>query len=370
MAHPVLRCRLTAGIVLLAGPALVLATPGAAGAVRHRASATTAPATRDRAVAAAGWLGRQLDPATHTMIGQFGPDYGLTADVVLALDASGSGKVAARQATQSLRTHVLAYTGFGNLKEHYAGASAKLLVVTAAQGDNPRAFGSGPRRNLVAGLRSLECGTATRKDCARRDRGRFADVSTFGDFSNTFGQSLAIIGLVRTTRSGPSADAVAFLRRQQCADGSFPESYHAAACTGSVDATGFAVQALTAVGGKRSAAAATTAAAAGRWLARQQHADGSFTANGSRNANSTGIAAQALTVLGRDKAATEARSFLRRLQVLCGGKAADRGKIRYDLKGGGDTPRATSQAIPALAGATLVDVSARGAVRPLATLSC
>lgn len=370
MSHPVLRRRLTAGaplLALLAGPALALATPGIAVAHTRTTNSAAVTSTHNRALAAAGWLGRQLDPATHTMIGQFGPDYGLTADVVLALDASGSGRVAARQATRALRTHVLAYTGFGNIKEHYAGASAKLLVVAAAQGDNPRAFGAGPRRNLVAGLRSLECGTPTRKDCARRDRGRFADVSTFGDFSNTFGQSLAIIGLARTTRSGPSGDAVAFLRRQQCADGSFPESFHAATCTGSVDATGFAAQALAAAGGKRSAAGA---AKAGRWIARHQHADGSFTANGSRNANSTGIAAQALTVLGRDKAAAAARGFLGGLQVLCRGKAADRGKIRYDQKGGGDTPRATSQAVPALAGATLVDVSARGALRPLATLSC
>ena len=365
MHHPVRLTRLVSAlaVAMLAAPVAVLASPATAGAA-------TAAVTRDRADAAAGWLTRQLDPATHTVLGKFGPDYGLTADVVLALDAAGSGQATARAATRALSTHVLAYTAFGDPKERYAGAFAKLLVVSAAQKSariSPRAFGAGPRKNLVAGVRALECGTAVRTDCSARDKGRFADISAFGDFSNTFGQSLALIGLQRTTSTGPSSASIGFLRKQQCADGSFPESFHAATCTGSVDATGFAVQALTAVGGSK---ASSSAQRAGRWLRTKQHADGSFTANGTRNANTTGIAAQALAVLGRDVEAAKARIFLRHLQVLCGGKAADRGKVRYDRKGGGEPVRATAQAVPALAGTTLADVTSRGAVRAADTLAC
>ena len=74
------------------------------------------------------------------------------------------------------------------------------------------------------------------------------------------------------------------------------------------------------------------AADGGRWLKRHQHDNGSFSGNGARNANSTGLAAQALTAVGRDNAAAAARGFLRDLQVMCGGKAADRGLIRYARK--------------------------------------
>ena len=136
------RRRLLAAVALLAAPAVVLATPGAADAAT----------TRDRADAAAGWLGRQLDADTHVMVGQFGADYGLTADVVLALDSAKVGKAAARRATRALSNHVLAYTGGGDATEFYAGSFAKLLVVAAAQGVDPTAFGTGPRKDLVASL--------------------------------------------------------------------------------------------------------------------------------------------------------------------------------------------------------------------------
>ena len=85
MQHSVRLTRLASAlaVAVVAAPLAVLASPAAAGAA-------TTPATRDRADVAAGWLTRQLDPATHTVLGKFGPDYGLTADVVLALDAAGN----------------------------------------------------------------------------------------------------------------------------------------------------------------------------------------------------------------------------------------------------------------------------------------
>ena len=357
MRHTSLRGRLFGATAALAATALVVATPGVADAAT----------TRNRADAAAGWLGRQLDDDTRVMVGQFGPDYGLTADVVLALHSAKVGKVAARRATRALRAHVLDYTGGGDPAEFYAGSYAKLLLLAAVRGIDPRLFGGGDRGNLVANLRALECGTRHRSTCPASDDGRFSDVSQFGDFSNTVGQSLALIGLERGTRQGPSRAAVAFLVGQQCANGGFPESFGATTCSPSVDATGFAVQALSAVPGAQARDAAFDG---GRWLKQHQHRNGSFTGNDTRNANSTALAAQALTAVGRSKAAAQARHFLRVLQVECWGTRDRRGMVRYDRAGSGDAARATSQAVPALARTTLADITRAGTVRGLPRLGC
>ena len=53
-----------------------------------------------------------------------------------------------------------------------------------------------------------------------------------------------------------------------------------------------------------------------------------------------------------------------------GGKAADRGLIRYDRANTGDPVRATSQAVPALARVSLAEVSNDGSSRGLPTLAC
>lgn len=351
------RPRLLAGATLLLAPLLVLTMPGAAEA---------AP-TRDRADAAAGWLGRQLDAESRTIVGSFGPDYGLTADTVLALDAAKIGRVAATRATKALKRSVVAYTGGGDTAEYYAGAFAKLLVVAAAQGTDPRTFGQSARADLIEALLGLECGTRTRTDCLAADKGRFSDISQYGDFSNTITQSLALIGLDRATRPGASRAAVVFLTGQQCDNGAFPLSFGAATCTGSVDATGFAVQALVQDG---SPVAVEAAAQAGRWLARRQNNNGSFTGNGVRNANSTALAAQAFDALDRERKAAKARRFLRSLQVGCDGDRADRGAVQYDRSGTGDPVRATAQAVPALARVTLDDVSRAGARKGLPRLAC
>lgn len=355
-----LRRRLPALAGLLVAPALILTTPGVADA---------AP-TRNRADAAAGWLGRQLagDNLLHTKFdGQSYPDYGLTADTVLALDAAKVGRRAANQATRALKASVVAYTGGGSTTDYYAGAFAKLLLVSVAQNQNPYAFGRSARADLVTQLQALECGTRKRSDCGAGNNGRFSDVSGFGDFSNSLTQSLAVLALDRATKRGASRASVRFLLRQQCANGSFPEGLNKQTCTGSVDATGFVVQALVRVGGP---AARDAAGLAGRWLARKQKRNGSFAVDGVRNANSTALAAMAFDVLDRNKKANKARKFLRSLQVLCGGDRGDRGLVRYNRKNSGDPVRATAQAVPALARSPYVDVTRDGAIRGLPRLAC
>lgn len=347
---------LLAGTALLAAASLVVGVPSLAGAA----------STTSRSDAAAGWLGRQLTD-DHVVTGQFGADYGLTADVVLALDSAKVGRRAARHATHALRRHLLDYTGFGDSSEFYAGSFAKLLNVAAAQHADPRHFGGSARHNLVAQLRRLECGTPARPSCPAADRGRFSDRSTYGDYSNTLTQSLALLGLDRTTRTGPSRASVVYLRRQQCAGGAFPLEISTAGCHASVDATGFAVQALLATGKRKARAAAMHGA---RWLKRHQAGNGSFSGNGTRNSNTTALAAQALRAAGRDAAADHAVSFIRSLQFGCGAKASNRGKVRYDRANSGDPLRATAQAVPALAGVGLADIAKAGGSLGLPTLRC
>jgi hypothetical protein len=112
------------------------------------------------------------------------------------------------------------------------------------------------------------------------------------------------------------------------------------------------------------------AAAAGRWLAKQQHANGSFTGNDVRNVNSTALAAQAFDALDRAAKAKKARAFIGSLQALCGATKALRGSIRYSRADAGDRVLATSQAVPALAGVTLGEVSRTGSTRGLPRLAC
>ncbi len=356
MSHVTLRRRLLVGAALLLAPALVLTAPNAA----------TAAETRDRADAGAGWLGRALDKDDHVVTGQFGPSYGQTADVVLALAAAGVGRGKAAKATRALKGHVVDYTGGGDPDEYYAGSFAKLLVVAAARDADPRSFGRSERNDLVAELRALEC-RPTIPGCDRGDRGRFSDISQFGDFSSVISQSLAVLGLTRTTRRGPSRAAVSYLLDQQCRNGAFPQDLGGSGCSRSVDATGFAVQALSAVDTRAARAAARDA---GRWLARVQKRNGSFGSDGVRNANSTALAAQALDVLDRSGRRAKAVRFLRSLQSRCGAPAALRGSVRYSRADAGDRVLATSQAVPALAGVTLVEVDKAGAVRSLPRLAC
>jgi hypothetical protein len=355
VSHVTLRRRLLAGAVLLLAPALVLTAPNAA----------TAAPTRDRAEAGAGWLGRALDKDDHVVTGQFGPSYGQTADVVLALAAAGVGRGKAAKATRALKSHVVDYTGAGDPDEYYAGSFAKLLVVAAARDTDPRSFGRSLRNDLVAELRGLECRPAT-PGCARGDRGRFSDISQFGDFSSVISQSLAVLGLSRTTPRGPSRASVSYLLDQQCRNGAFPQDL-GAGCSGSVDATGFAVQALAAVDTRAARAAARDA---GRWLARVQKRNGSFASDGVRNANSTALAAQALDVLDRSGRRAKAVRFLRSLQSGCGARPAVRGSLRFSRADAGDRVLATAQAVPALAGVTLVEVDKAGSTRSLPRLAC
>jgi hypothetical protein len=311
----------------------------------------------DPLTTAAGWLARQLvdgERFEQTFGTDTFPDYGLTIDAVLAFAAAGVaddfGSAAAAYTARSANT--TGYIGDGDagtgVGEFYAGATAKLALLAQVRGLDPRAWGE-DGVDLIARLLYLEDAD-----------GRFADQSQWGDFSNSIGQSIAIVVLHRQAGVDPSLAAIDMLLTSQCPDGGFAlELNDQAACTSGVDSTAYAVQALLLAG-------RTTEAGAGLdWLASAQQDDGGFTSTDGTdgNANSTGVAAQALAVGGRDAEAGRAVAYLVGLQQQCDAPEADRGAIAFDESGfdAGTAVRATAQGVLGLAAVGLGDLDATGA---------
>jgi Prenyltransferase and squalene oxidase repeat len=346
------RIRLLAVLAVAAAALVPLAGTAAAAPSSHAAPRTILPDD-----AAAGWLARQLVDGNHleTSFGGTGfPDQGLTIDGVLAFSAAKVAGSAAAASTRwlALPENIDSYTGGGG-PESYAGPTAKLMLLAEVRGANPRAFGGADLR-----ARLLDLLTPS---------GRFSDRSAFGDFSNAFGQSYAIVALNRIGTA--PASAVAFLTGQQCADGGFPTDFGVQPCASDVDATALAAQAL------RSAGRTAVARRAVAWLAARQQSGGGFAAldgTGTPNANSTGLAGQALADAGRVVPAVRAGLFLARLQMRCSAPVADRGAIPFDRSGldSATAPRATAQAVLGLTGVGLSRLSAAGSAPAAPVLAC
>ncbi|HET7430106.1 MAG TPA: hypothetical protein VFJ89_01260 [Nocardioides sp.] len=339
----------------LVSAAVTVALVGTAGS----AQAATTPAGH-----ASDWLAGQLH---HGVIhnGQYDfDDYGLTSDVVLALTATGFHPDAVAQARTALAKHVTDYTG--PKKERYAGALAKLLVVTEQTGGGSRDFGGVDLVHRLSQRVSQSAPTV----------GRISDRSKYGDNANVVGQIFAARGLVQVGASA-SQDALKFLLRQQCQAGylrlDFTKSKTSShqGCTrtspADVDTTALFVIELSAVQAS-SPDLPQALTKAKRWLLKHQHADGSFSGGPTtapKNSNSTGLAGWALAVQHRCGAARDAAHWVRGKQVTgkSGARLSDeKGAIAYDgtalkaAKKHGITQsardqwrRATAQAAPLLA---------------------
>jgi len=336
---------LLCGVLVFA--ALTLVTPAVAAPRRAWVS---------RPEAAAGWLARQLVDGERFEVvfdGVAYPDQGLTLDAVFAFAAAGvADDFGANALAWVTRPDIRdGYIGDG-VTEAYAGATAKLALAVQVRGGDPTNVGG---VDLIARLRSLQSPT-----------GRFTDRSAFGDFSNVFSQSLAILALGRAAQDAPAV-AASWLAGTRCADGGYPVVPAQPVCTSDVDATAMAVQALRAAGRHADAHAGL------RWLVSVQRADGGFAnADGTPNANSTGLAAQALRDGHQLLAWTRAQMFLARLQVGCAGEPAARGAIDFD--GGtfdpATAPRATAQAVLGLTGTGYAGLSAADATAGAPVLVC
>jgi hypothetical protein len=306
--------------------------------------------------AASGWLARQMVNRSHFVTvfkKQTFPNQGETIDAILAFAATKSANGYGARATAWLqRPSVLTgYIGDGT-SSSFAGATAKAALAAEVRGLNPASFG---QANLVKRLGKL-----------LTKSGRYSDHSKFGDFSNAFSQSLAIIALTR--HGGAPAIAANFLIGTECQNGGFPLNFGGKTCTSDTDSTALAAQALLASGHK---AAALRGLA---WLGRQQHGGGGVDATGGKvpNANTTGLAGEAFAAAGQDHRATLAGNFLRRLQLGCRAKLSRRGAIPFDSTGFVESTAtdATAQGILGLADVSLAKITARGSSSGAPQLSC
>ncbi len=345
------RCRAVVFTLPLAFAIGTAAVTAAAPALAVRPA--TAP-TKDQA--AAGWLARQLTGRSHLVTvfnGSKFPNQGGTIDAIFAFAAThAASDYAARAVTWLQKPSVL--TGYiGDTKNgFFAGATAKVALAAEVSGISPTSFG---KTNLIARLGSL-----------LTKSGRYSDQSSFGDFSNAFSQSLAILAFSR--HGGAPATAVGFLVRSECKNGGFPLNFAQKTCVSDPDATGMVVQALLAAGRKIAASRGL------HWLAKAQHSDGGFAASATAapNANSTGLAGDALAAGHWTHRAALAAKFLLGLQVGCSAPAKRRGAIAFDATGfkASTAVSATAQGILGIADVPLWKLSSHGASSGAPRLGC
>ncbi|MDO5501261.1 MAG: prenyltransferase/squalene oxidase repeat-containing protein [Propionibacteriaceae bacterium] len=277
-------------------------------------SPAAAAPDRDKARAAGAWVAAQTstdgifssvqDPDT----GRDVPDFGLTLDVALGATAAG---VPASTVNGWLTAAAPAFSRHRGDN----GIIAKTLVALAATGNSTTSYGGLNPRDLTA---------------------RAVGANGHAAGTNAFGQAFTMIGLARTTALPPST--VTFLTQQQCASGAFPMYFgsdaaghcDAARKTPDPDGTAMLVMALRAAEASGNRAAAAPRAKAVAWLKSQQRADGSFAGSPNStptpNTNTAGLVAAALSDLEADTVA-RIGTWVAGLQLATG---RDAGAIAYD----------------------------------------
>lgn len=294
----------------LVAPLLLL---GAAG------SAHAAP-TGEQSDTGAWLAGELVDGLTP---GQFGTDHGMSIDVLVALQTLDVEPEAQDAIVAALEADPEAYvTGeaFGDTGSTYAGATGKLAVAAQRSGADASAFGG---LDLLGNLADLVVTDGP-------EAGRAKDVSAYGDYSNTIGQSWVVRAFVNDEDYAAATATSGFLARQQCADGGFRTSYDASdpetfenlgyvdpsvSCSSEVDATVFAIDALSEASESGVAGLTDDIDDAVSHLLAVQSADGSFEGVGGPSTNSTGLAAATLAEQGEDAAALKAADWVRSVLV-------------------------------------------------------
>jgi hypothetical protein len=348
------------GVVALA---VAVTVSTSAGSALGAAPTTAHRTTDDRAKAAAGYLARALQGKNHdhyttVYAGTAYPSYGQTADAVLSMDAAGAAQAAAERATDYLAAHVDDYAK--GTPTYYPGSLAKLILVALAQHRSAHDFGD---VDLVAKLVESEGADGAAN-------GEFQQNPGFPSDSYVISQALPVLALALAADAPdqPDGAAVAFLVGQQCSSGGFASLIRddtSVDCADfDIDATGYAVQALLAVGEKSAATKGLD------FLAQTRNDDGGFgtASTEASNANSTALALQALVAGHRH--ADYALRWLRQHQILCNGKPERTGAVTFGEKYDDAALRATSQAGAALAGKPLAWIDRTGSYRAAPFYDC
>lgn len=329
-----------------------------------------------RAQTSAGFLQHELAAnGSHFETSGY-PDIGLTLDSILAMDAAGIGDLQSGRATRYVAEHISEYIGDGDT-ESYAGATAKALLVSLSQKVTPEGTLGGVA--LVARLKARE-----------NSNGRFRDKSAYGDYSNTIGQSLALVSLKRAGET-LTPTSMGYLDLQQCPNGGFRIQMANTACTNSAkadtDATSFAVQGLLAE--PNTTARSTRISKAIAYLKTRMNSSGGVNGGSpgdptnTPNANSTGLAMMSFVSTGHTTLAHETRTYLISMRFVCRYPVKLRGAVAYDAarkqqataQGADAAPidqdrRSTAQAVLGFAGKSLLQITNSGAKYGSPHISC
>lgn len=318
------RAAIAALLLLLLVPLPVRLAPAPLGLGAAPALAGPTAQPRTAAEYAAGWIARSIRDDGSFDGGT--DEVGFVGDAVLALAAAGVGGDAFVRAVDYVEANYQDYVVDGSGLD-VPGHLGKVAMVAAVAGRQPAAFGgTGPQHDLVA---RIEAGRQT----AGADRGLYGNIVNLQ--AAVFLHAFSMLGL-QASGVAPHAEAVAWLREQQCPDGGWTayrsplERTDRTCRVREVDASALAIQALVAAGG----AFVTDPL---RYLGAVQNEEGGFAfRTGDTNVNSTALAVQALTALGQDAGGMDWRkpdggtpvSALLAFQIGCEGAEADRGAFK------------------------------------------
>jgi prenyltransferase beta subunit len=307
-----------------------------------------------------------LRGGTHVESGGY-VDYGLTADIAIALAATGStsaNQTRLKAIVTYLRAHVAAYADPAGVTPGFpgpfSGSLAKLALLAEITGQDPHAFGG---YDLLGLLRSHQCAKANAA----------GTCTAAGDFFQAFSGASQAIGVLALARAGSVSatdPAVVRLRQLQCADGGFSSTLPPRSpCVSEVDTTGFALQALALVSDDSTSTTSPAADALVRgqdYVLSVRRSDGSFPGAAGNNTNSTALAVQALLASpGTDRASTSAPAgppapgglAIREALSFLTGEQNDDGGFGINVDAAASDARASAQVVPALALAALDTLS-------------
>ncbi|WP_018548567.1 prenyltransferase/squalene oxidase repeat-containing protein [Streptomyces sp. LaPpAH-108] len=263
-------------------------------------------------------------------------DFGLTIDGAYALAATRKNDAAFtkivdfldQRKTDGTGRTVNDWTGIGT---SYAsgGAIGKEALLAEVAGKDPRAFGG---QDLIAALDKAVCAEASTADTSCAAPGAYTYAPS------VFSQSLGVMAQLRAGDDSNATAPVAYLKKLQNANGSWP-SLIPSTGDSDVDSTAMAVMALALLPDDEAASDAVAKGVA--WIAKQQKADGGFPGAAGDSTNSAGLAVQGLSL----DADTYQAQITKTLAFLAGQQNDDGGfNVAADGQQGSDV-RASTQAL-------------------------